>query len=137
MSIQQSISIERSPQQIFEIYKDVNSWAQWDPDVEGVGMEGSFSAGTRGWLKPTDGPKTNTEITEVKEPDSFTVEARLPLCRMVFKHDLIPSAKETTVTHTVYFKGLLAPVFSRLISGKIRKGIQGTMQGLKQYAEQR
>lgn len=135
MSIQHSISIQCSAQHIFNIYKDVASWAQWDPDVEEVGMNGNFAAGTTGWLKPSEGPKTKTEITEVVEPSTFTVQARLPLCRMIFRHDLTETAQETTATHSVYFEGLLAPVFSRLIGGKIRQGIPGTMQGLKQYAE--
>lgn len=135
MSIEQSIDIACSPERIFGIYKNVESWAQWDPDIEAVGMDGDFIAGTRGWLKPVGAPKTATRLTSVNEPDSFTVESKLPFCTMRFEHYLETEGSQTRVTHRVIFLGPLAPVFSRLIGGKIRKGINGTMQGLKDFAE--
>lgn len=136
MSISASIVIDRPASDVFAIYKDVDSWARWDPDVEAVALHGPFASGTRGWLKPVGAPKTKTMMTQVEEDRSFTVESRLPLCRMIFLHDLIETADGTAVTHTVLFEGLLAPVFSRLIGKKIRSGIDATMQGLKTYAEQ-
>ncbi len=135
MSIEDSITIERSPEHIFAIYKDVNSWAQWDPDIEAVGMEGEFTAGTTGWLKPVGAPKTATVMVEVNEPTSFTVESKLPFCILRFEHELNVVSDGTVATHRVIFTGALAPVFSRIIGGKIRKGIRGTMEGLKHYAE--
>lgn len=135
MSIEHSIDISRSAQHIFAIYKDVESWAKWDPDVEAVGMDGHFAQGTTGWLKPVDAPRTKTTMTHVQEPATFTVEARLPLCKLHFEHVLDTRGNITVATHKVLFSGLLAPVFSRIIGPKIRKGIGGTMQGLKEYAE--
>ena len=135
MSIEQSINIASSPENIFAIYKDVDSWAQWDPDIEAVGMDGDFVAGTTGWLKPVGAPKTATKLTSVNEPTAFTVEAKLPLCTMRFEHNLKVMGDKTQATHRVVFSGPMAPVFSRLIGGKIRKGINGTMQGLKNFAE--
>lgn len=135
MSIESSVKIARSAQHIFTIYKDVDSWAKWDPDVEAVGMDGEFAQGTSGWLKPVGAPKTITTMAQVNEPFAFIVEAKLPLCILRFEHELASQGNDTLATHRVLFTGLLAPVFSRLIGGKIRKGIGGTMQGLKQYAE--
>ncbi|MDC0434409.1 SRPBCC family protein [bacterium] len=135
MNIEQSITIASSPENIFAIYKDVDSWAQWDPDIEAVGMDGDFVAGTTGWLKPVGAPKTATKLTSVSEPTAFTVEAKLPLCTMHFEHDLKVKGDKTQATHRVIFSGPMAPVFSRLIGGKIRKGIDGTMHGLKKFAE--
>ncbi len=135
MSIEHSVTINCTPEHVFAIYKDINSWAQWDPDIEAVGMDGDFVAGTSGWLKPVGAPKTATMMMAVDEPVSFTVESKLPFCTMRFEHELDTAGDATVATHRVVFTGALAPVFSRLIGGKIRKGIQGTMQGLKQYAE--
>ncbi|MFK8083291.1 MAG: SRPBCC family protein [Granulosicoccus sp.] len=143
MNIEYRISIARSRESIFAIYRDVDSWAQWDPDIEAVGLDGEFVAGTRGWLKPVGAPKTATRMVAVDEPGSFSVESKLPFCTMTFEHELVAapqsangtSGDTTEVTHRVVFTGALAPLFSRLIGGKIRKGISGTMEGLKQYAE--
>ena len=135
MTIEHSITIASTPEHIFGIYKDVDSWAQWDPDIEAVGMDGDFTVGTSGWLKPVGAPKTATELVSVNEPSSFVVESRLPLCKMRFEHELQAVGEGTLVTHRVLFSGLLAGVFSRLVGGKIQQGIKGTMEGLKHYAE--
>lgn len=135
MPIEHSITIASTPEHIFGIYKDVDSWAQWDPDIEAVGMDGEFTVGTRGWLKPVGAPKTSTRLASVSEPSSFTVESKLPLCKMRFEHELQMVDAGTRVTHRVLFTGPLAGVFSLLVGGKIQKGIKGTMEGLKRYAE--
>lgn len=135
MSISSTIVIERPCQAVFAVYEDVNSWAQWDPDVEAVGVNGPFEVGTTGWLKPVGAPRTKTTLTEVQAPYGFTVESTLPLCTMSFRHILEPVKEGTAVTHTVEFSGLLAPVFSRLIGAKIERGIDGTLSGLKAYVE--
>lgn len=135
MSLEYCINIARTREHIFSIYKDVNSWAQWDPDIEAVGLDGDFIAGTRGWLKPVGAPKTSTRMVSVVEPASFTVESKLPFCTLTFEHDLKTVGESTDVTHRVLFSGPLAPLFSRIIGSKIRKGIRGTMEGLKQFAE--
>ena len=135
MSLEHSVSIDSTPEKIFAIYKDVDSWAQWDPDIEAVGMDGDFQAGTTGWLKPVGAPKTKTRLVSVNEPLSFTVESKLPFCTMRFEHVLTPIDTQTQATHRVEFSGPLAPLFSRLVGNKIQKGIDGTMQGLKRHAE--
>ncbi len=135
MPIEHSITIASTPEHIFGIYKDVDSWAQWDPDIEAVGMDGEFTVGTRGWLKPVGAPKTSTRLASVSEPSSFTVESKLPWCKMRFEHELQMVDAGTRVTHRVLFTGPLAGVFSLLVGGKIQKGIKGTMEGLKRYAE--
>lgn len=135
MGIEYSIRIARTPEHIFAIYKDVDSWSDWDPDIEAVGLDGEFTAGTTGWLKPVGAPRTRTRMVSVNEPVSFIVESKLPLCTMRFEHELQIVDKDTEVTHRVLFSGPLGSVFQRLIGSKIQKGIGGTMQGLKRYAE--
>lgn len=137
MSIKHSVAINSSAREIFAIYADASSWAQWDPDIEDAQMDGEFTTGATGWIKPKGAPKTRTHVVELTEPYSFSVESKLPLCTMLFTHQLEESGQQTTATHAVHFKGLLAPLYSRLIGGKIKSGIDGTMQGLKNYAEKR
>ncbi|MFK7857395.1 MAG: SRPBCC family protein [Granulosicoccus sp.] len=135
MTIEYCIRIACSREHVFSIYRDIDSWAKWDPDIEAVALHGEFAAGTRGWLKPVGAPKTATRMVSVNEPSSFTVESRLPFCTITFEHVLDAIGNETDTTHRVLFRGALAPLFSKIIGGKIKKGIQGTMEGLKRYAE--
>lgn len=135
MAITHTITVSAPSQTIFDIYKDIESWPQWDPDLEAVGLDGTFSIGATGWIKPKGAPRSKTRITELIEPESFTVESRLPMCRIVFRHELSHLETSTRVTHTVDFTGLLGPLFSTIIGRKIRQGMEGSMQGLKSYAE--
>lgn len=135
--IKHTVIVDRPQAEIFAIYKDVDSWAAWDPDIESVGLNGPFAVGTTGWLKPVGAPRTATRLISINEPEGFTVASKLPLCTMSFIHELQESAGGTSVTHSVTFTGVLAPLFSRLIGSKIQSGMAASMLGLKQYAEER
>ena len=135
MNVEHSVIIDCPPQVVFSVYKDVGSWPEWDPDIEAVHLEGEFAAGSKGWLKPVGAPKTATTMLQVVDNQSFIVESSLPLCKMRFEHELEPIGDKTKATHRVIFTGIAAPVFSRLVSGKINKTIDSTMQSLKNFSE--
>lgn len=131
----EEITVNTNPERVFAIYEDVTNWKRWDPDVESSYITGPFSAGTTGKLKPAKGPETRIQIVAVEKNKSFTVQSRLPLCTMTFEHELLPIKDSTRVIHRVSFNGPLSFVFGRLIGGQIRKGLPGTLLGLKKAIE--
>jgi hypothetical protein len=139
MQFEQQVEIATPAETVFSLYADVGTWAAWDPEVKESSIEGRFASGATGALRPLKGPKTQIFFTEVTENRSFTVESRLPLCVMRFDHELSesPGSAVTKATHRVSFIGLLSPFFGRLIGGQIRRGLPGTMLGLKRAAEER
>lgn len=136
MQFQEQIAISASAEKIFTLYENVSGWSSWDPDVKDSSIEGLFSSGAHGTLRPSNGPKTKITFTEVVANRSFTVESKLPLCVMRFEHELSSSPSGTNALHKVTFQGFLAPLFGRLIGAQIRKGLPSTLQGLKRAAEQ-
>ena len=135
MKIEKRIEIKAIPEQIFPFYENVSEWSSWDPDVQSSSIDGEFKAGVKGRLKPTKGPEAKIEFTEVTINRSFTTISKLPLCKISFVHELAPLNEGTEATHIVVFSGLLSPLFSRLIGAGIKKGLPGTMQGLKNAVE--
>ena len=131
----EEIIVNTSPERIFVFYEDVANWNQWDPDVTSSSISGPFEAGATGKLKPSKGPETKISIVSVLKNKSFTVQSRLPLCTMTFEHKLIPVNSSTRVIHRVSFNGPLSFFFSRVVGGQIRKGLPGTLLGLKNAAE--
>jgi hypothetical protein len=131
----EEISVHTSPERIFALYEDVANWRQWDPDVALSSISGPFTTGTTGKLKPTKGPEAKIEIVSVDKNKSFTVRSRLPMCTMTFEHELFPVNGSTRVVHTVSFNGPLSFFFGRVVGGQIRKGLPGTLQGLKHAVE--
>ncbi|MFZ5529450.1 MAG: hypothetical protein ACOY4U_00100, partial [Pseudomonadota bacterium] len=56
-------------------------------------------------------------------------------CTMFFEHELFPVKDATRVVHRVSFNGPLSFFFGRMVGSQIRKGLPGTLRGLKQAAE--
>lgn len=135
MSIQASIEIRAMPEQVFQLYQTAEAWPEWDPEVRSASLPGGLKVGATGWLQPKSGPKSKIEIVEVTPGRSFTVQSRLPLCRMVFGHKLEPRDDTTVATHWVEFSGPLSPVFERLVGRAIGATLPHTMQGLKRFSE--
>ena len=138
--MQESIETTASPERVFALWSDPAGWPRWDPDLESASLTGAFAAGSSGSIKPRGAPRTRITLHEVKPPLAFTAVARLPLCRMIFEHVIEPVPGGTVtggcrVTHTVRFEGALAALFRRLIGPAVRRGLPGTMAGLKAAAE--
>ncbi len=136
MQFEEQVFIAASAEEVFRLYADVSSWSTWDTEVKASSIDGVFASGVNGQLQPTKGPKAKITITEVFSNYSFTVESKLPLCIMLFEHELSKRSGGTNALHRISFEGLLSPLFGWLIGSQIRKGLPGTLQGLKQVAEQ-
>ncbi|MEV0647150.1 SRPBCC family protein [Phytomonospora sp. NPDC050363] len=123
-----------TPARLWEHYADPPSWPRWDPDTAEVTVDGPFSAGTTGTLKPIGGPRVHFELTEVTPQRSFTDVARLPLTRLTFAHDVEPHGRGARFTHTVTFDGPLAWLFRRVIGRGIAAGMPEAMSRLAALA---
>jgi hypothetical protein len=135
MNFQHSVNIAAKPADIFNLYANVDGWPKWDPEVIESSIDGAFTSGAVGMIKPKGGPKSKIELIEVKPNEAFKIQCKLPLCVMTFGHELVSEGATTTATHRVTFTGLLAPLFGRLIGTGIQKTLPTTMQGLKRAAE--
>ena len=135
MQFEERTIINAAPEKIFPFYENVSEWSSWDPDVLSSSIDGNFVRGAKGKLKPAKGPEASIEFIEVIKNKSFTTISKLPLCTMSFEHKLIPSNGMTEVVHKVSFKGLLSPIFGRLIGSEIKKRLPDTLKGLKNIVE--
>ena len=135
LQFNEEITVNTTPERVFALYEDVTNWHQWDPDVSAASLCGPFTAGTIGRLQPTKGPETKIRIVSVERNKSFTVQSRLPLCTMTVEHELLPVNNSTRIVHRVSFNGPLSFLFGRVVGGQIRKGLPGTLWGLKRKVE--
>lgn len=129
-----SIEIEASAADVHHAWRQVELWPLWDPEVLAVSLPDGLVAGAKGWLQPRGGPRALITVTR-SGVDSFDVESRLPLCRMVFGHCLEATAGGTRVTHDVKFFGLSAPLFRQIIGRQIAAALPATLAGLKRHVE--
>ena len=137
MQFEEQIIIDVPAEAVFAVYEDVANWPAWDSDTLSSQLDGPFEPGSTGKLKPKQGPETKIQITEVTKNHSFTVECKLPLCKMHFVHEMVPTDQSTEVTNKIIFSGLLSPVFSRLIGNEIKDTLPSSLRGLKEHIENR
>ena len=136
MQFEEQILITAPAEKVFSLYANVQGWSSGDTDVKWFSLNGLFVSGETGTLQPSSGPKAKIVFTEVIPGRSFTVESKLPLCVMRFEHELSTSSGKTEALHRVTFKGLISPLFGRLICAQIQRGLPYSLKGLKHAAEQ-
>lgn len=135
MQVEYSILVQAPADRIFRIYQDVAAWHTWDPDTRRASLEGPFVVGTRGSLTPAKGNTVPMLLTKVEPGVCFTVEAKIPLFRMVFEHELVPQAGATKVIHRVTFSGFLTFAIGRMLVKQLHQGLPVTLASLKRLAE--
>jgi len=124
-------------EQIWKLWADVPNWNVWDSEVESSELLGEFKNGTKGYLKPTGGPKVKFEITNWGNLISFTSRSFLPLCRMDFFHCMNETKDGILVTHKVEMTGVLTFLFSKVIGSKIKVGLPKAVEKLIEIAEKK
>lgn len=137
IQVESKIVIPTPAQPIFALYADVAGWSRWDPDTQAASLDGPFQVGAMGRLVPTQGRAVPMELTQLEPDRSFTVQARIPLFKMVFEHELRPTAGGTEATHRVTFTGLLAPLLGRRLAAQLRTHLPITLASLSRHAQQR
>jgi hypothetical protein len=135
MTIKASIEISAEPERVFRLYQDAAHWVDWDTEVTAASLPEGLKQGAKGWLKPKGGPKASIQVVEVTPGKSFSVQSRLPLCRMLFGHSLSATGGWTVATHWVEFSGPLSFLFRYLIGKSIQASLPNTMLGLKRASE--
>lgn len=130
-----TLTTTASKEQIWKLWTAVNTWTDWDKEIEYAQVFGEFKAGTKGVLKPLGGPKTNFIILHVAQFASFSDRSFLPLCKMDFIHQIKETAAGLQITHRVEIKGLLSFLFARIIGKNVEKGLPMAVANLVALAE--
>lgn len=124
-----------SPSAVWQIWEDVSNWNTWDHGLEYSMIDGPFQVGTKGRLKPKEGPLVHTTLTQVEPLKLFVDEAKLPLTKIIVSHSMTESQGKTYVTHRIEMTGLLSFVFAFLIGRTMKKNLPQEMRAMVKKAE--
>ena len=94
-----SLQTSASPKAIWTLWEDVQDWPSWDKELEWVKINGPFTEGQQGQLKPKGAPVSAFKITRCVPYKQFTDIANLPFSQLVFDHYLMSENGKTLVTH--------------------------------------
>ena len=134
-AVETSRQTTATKEQLWNLWADVTNWNTWDSTVVSSELYGEFKVGIKGTFKLANGPKSKFIITACKPFESFTNSSYLPLC----KADSIISFTDTQsgviVTYRVEITGFLTFFFSKVIGGKMAKGLSKGLEDLITKAE--
>ena len=127
---------EAHPEKIWEVWTNVEGWAEWDTEIEYATIDGVFQEGQTGTLKPKGAAEAKYYLSNVRENVSFTTHVLLPANSQLENWHIIVDKKDGTaeMTHGVRMKGILSWVFSVLLGGKYSKALPDVMDKVRAAA---
>ena len=129
-----AVTTNATPSQVWARYADPQTWPEWDAATERVTLYGPFAVGSRGTLKAVGGPTTRFTLTEVVPEVGFTNVARLPLARLVFRHQIEATATGSRLTHIATINGPLSLLLGRVIGTSLARDLPAAMNALARLA---
>jgi hypothetical protein len=125
-----------APAEFFSHWSDMANWPQWNADTEWVRLDGPFASGSTGVLKPKGGPKVRFVIEQLIPEREFVDVSLLLGARLRFRHIVTsPAEGGSTVEVTVTISGPLAWLWTRILGGGLRAGLQPDLDRLVALAE--
>ena len=131
---EESIETTGSPEAVWSIFSDPTREPEWDPGCVSAEMRGPFAPGTEVRLKFKGSPARTVKLVDVSPPRSYSAEDRMPLCRMRFDHTVEEAGGGARITITQTIDGPLAPLWSRLLGGRLASGVTEQLAGLDRLA---
>ncbi|WP_052046257.1 hypothetical protein [Candidatus Paracaedibacter symbiosus] len=90
---------------IWHLWKDVNTWPQWNKGIDYSKMEGPFEVGNFFMLKPKGGNPVKIVLTEVKEGRKFTDCTTFPGAEMYDTHVIEETPEGLLLSNTLVVTG--------------------------------
>ncbi|HEY8016247.1 MAG TPA: hypothetical protein VIE35_10465, partial [Dongiaceae bacterium] len=86
-------------------------------------------------LRLKDGSRAALTVEALEPPALFVDRAKLPLARMVSRHELLPAEDgRTRLRHVIQISGPLAWLWDRLVARKIAAGLPRQAERMAAYA---
>jgi hypothetical protein len=124
------------PSAFFARWADMATWPEWNTDTEWVRLDGPFSAGSTGVLKPKGGPKVKFVIATLVADREFTDVSLLAGARLTFRHLIEPLPEGGSRVHvTVTLAGPLGWFWNLVLGKGLRASLRPDLGRLAIAAE--
>ncbi|WP_214110431.1 SRPBCC family protein [Acrocarpospora catenulata] len=138
MRFESAITIDASPQRVWEVFSDVERWPEWAETFESVELTepGPLKVGSRAKIKQPKLPASVWEVTELVDGEYFVWVSRSPGMRVTGGHRVEVTPDGTVARSTIDQEGLFSPLLSRLTGKLTSRYLTLEAQGLKARIEQ-
>ncbi|MEU0504388.1 SRPBCC family protein [Nocardia sp. NPDC005998] len=137
MHFEITIDIDASPETVWRILTDVETWPEWTESIRSVRRldSGEFTVGSRAEIRQPRLPTAIWTVTELIPGRSFTWRATSPGITTTAGHELIDRIGSVTVRLVIDQTGSLGRLFGWATARLTRRYLELESHGLKQRAE--
>ena len=135
MHYEYTVDVAASPERVWQIMSDIESWPQWTGTTKSAILHGPFELGAKATMEVEGTPKGTFEVTAIEPGRSFVWETTARGVHAVAGHFIEESPGGSRVRLTLDFSGIAAVVFRPMISRVTNRNIEKEAQGLKRAAE--
>ncbi len=138
MRFESSVTVQASPERVWEVFSDVAKWPEWTPaTIESVERldEGPIHVGARTRIRQPKLPVAIWEVTEVKDGEYFEWVSRAPGIKTTGGHRVESTPDGTVATSIIIQEGPLGWLFGKLYANLTRRYIKLEGESLKRTSE--
>ena len=130
------IDVAASPEAVWDVLTDLESWPRWNPDVKSLSLEGGLAKGSV--FRWRAGPGTITSTIQQVEPPRVIAWTGTTLgIKATHVYRLEPRGEATLVHTEESYEGLVARVLRRSLQKTLEKGLSDGLRYLKAETERR
>lgn len=129
--IKHTVETTATPKQVWLLWQDVESWSNWDHEIELFQLDGPFQSGTSGCLKMKDSPRLKIVLTHVEPFKMFVQETKLFLAKAISTQFINQVAGKTHVTFQVDIQGPLAFFWGWMLGSALKNKIPKEMDEMQ------
>lgn len=127
---------DAEPAAIWALWADVERWSSWNEQVEHVEVDGELAPGAVVRVKLRRGGTVSHRVTALDPGHLLVTEARFPGATQGHEHRVEVRGRESEITHRLYVRGPLWPLFALLLGRKrMRKAVARFIERERELAE--
>lgn len=108
-----------SSRAVWQIWQDINNYAQWHDDLDYCRLEGEFKVGNFFRLKPKGAPEVKVHLLSIKPGESFTDCTHFFGAKMYDIHEMKQTAEGLQISNTIKVTGLLGFLWVKLVAKNV------------------
>jgi len=131
-----SVETTASPDRVWQIWSDMSTWGDWNPNVSTMDWQGGFVSGSTGVMNTKAGQHHSMQLVDVQPGRSFAlVTSVVPGTKFRFNCRIEPAGAKTKISQTVEVGGPLGPVLGGMFGPQVSKEFGTLLANLARKAE--